>query len=70
MQMTGEDYNMYTPILNALGALGKADLLGHWRLRRVQVLESHLRIVPEDVRARVMLVKRLRHSRPGRRRDT
>jgi tetratricopeptide (TPR) repeat protein len=55
VQMTGEDYNMYTPIGNALGALGKTDLLRHWRLRRVQVLESHLRKVPEDVRARVML---------------
>ncbi len=55
VQMTGDDYNMYTPIGNALGALGKTDLLRHWRLRRVQVLESHLRKVPEDVRARVML---------------
>ena len=55
VQMAGEDYNIYTPILNALGALGKIDLLRHWRLRRVQVLETHLRKVPEDVRARVML---------------
>ncbi|MEK6280834.1 MAG: protein kinase [Acidobacteriota bacterium] len=55
VQMSGEDYNMYTPIGNALGALGKTDLLRHWRLRRVQVIESHLRKVPEDVRARVML---------------
>jgi tetratricopeptide (TPR) repeat protein len=55
VQMAGEDYNIYTPIGNALGALGKTDLLQHWRLRRVQVLESHLRKVPEDVRARVML---------------
>jgi TolB-like protein len=55
VQMSGEDYNMYTPISNALGALGKTDLLRHWRLRRVQVLETHLRKVPEDVRARVML---------------
>jgi TolB-like protein len=55
VQMAGEDYNIYTPISNALGALGKTDLLGHWRLRRVQTLEAHLRKVPEDVRARVML---------------
>ena len=55
VQMTGEDYNIYTPICNALGALGKTDLLSHWRLRRVQTLEAHLRNVPEDVRARVML---------------
>jgi TolB-like protein len=55
VQMSGEDYAMYTPITNALGALGKTDLLRHWRLRRVQMLEGHLRKVPEDVRARVML---------------
>ncbi|HSP63426.1 MAG TPA: protein kinase, partial [Pyrinomonadaceae bacterium] len=55
VQMAGEDYNIFTPIGNALGALGKTDLLRHWRLRRVQTLEAHLRHVPEDVRARVML---------------
>jgi TolB-like protein/Flp pilus assembly protein TadD len=55
VQMSGEDYNVHVPIANALGALGKTDLLRHWRQRRVQVLESHLRKVPEDVRARTML---------------
>jgi serine/threonine protein kinase/cytochrome c-type biogenesis protein CcmH/NrfG len=55
VQMAGEDYNIFTPISNALGALGKTDLLRHWRQRRVQTLEAHLGKVPEDVRARVML---------------
>ena len=55
VQMAGEDYNIYTPIINALGALGKTDLLKHWRLRRVQVIESHLQKVPEDVRGRLAL---------------
>ena len=55
VRMVGEDYNIYTPICNALGALGKTDELKHWRMRRVQVVESHLRKVPEDVRARVAL---------------
>lgn len=55
VRMAVEDYNIYTPIVNALGALGKTDLLRHWRLRRVQVLESHLSKVPEDVRARMAL---------------
>lgn len=55
VQMSGEDHNMHVPIINALGALGKTDLLRHWRLRRSQLLEKHLRKVPEDVRARVML---------------
>ena len=55
VEMSGEDYNIYTPIGNALGALGKTNEVRHWRLRRVQTLETHLRKVPEDVRARVML---------------
>ena len=55
VQMAGEDYNIFTPIGNALGALGKADQMRHWRQRRIQTLETHLRKVPEDVRARVML---------------
>jgi non-specific serine/threonine protein kinase len=55
LEMAGEDYNIYTPIGNALGALGKTSDIRHWRLRRVQTLETHLRKVPEDVRARVML---------------
>ena len=55
VKMVGEDYNIYTPICNALGALGKTEELKHWRQRRVQVVEAHLRKVPEDVRARVAL---------------
>ncbi|MDX6612970.1 MAG: non-specific serine/threonine protein kinase, partial [Blastocatellia bacterium] len=55
VQMAGEDYNIYTPIGNALGALGKTDQMRHWRQRRIQTLETHLQKVPEDVRARVML---------------
>ncbi|HKP48345.1 MAG TPA: protein kinase [Pyrinomonadaceae bacterium] len=55
VRMAGGDYNIYTPICNALGALGKTDLLRHWRQRRVQVVEAHLRKVPEDVRARTAL---------------
>jgi tetratricopeptide (TPR) repeat protein len=51
----GEDYNVYTPIQNALGALGKTETVRNLRQRRTQVLETHLRSVPEDVRARVML---------------
>jgi non-specific serine/threonine protein kinase len=51
----GEDYNVYVPILNSLGALGKSDQVRNLRLRRIQSLESHLKPVPEDARARVLL---------------
>jgi non-specific serine/threonine protein kinase len=52
---SGEDYNVYVPIMNALGALGKEDALRNIRVRRMQALETHLKPVPEDARARVLL---------------
>ena len=55
IEAAGEDYNVYSPIQNALGALGKTDALRNVRQRRTLTLESHLRKVPEDVRARMML---------------
>lgn len=55
IEASGEDYNVYSPIQNALGALGKTESLRNLRQRRTQTLEAHLRKVPEDVRARMML---------------
>jgi len=55
IQAAGEDYNVYSPIQNALGALGKKDAERNIRQRRTQALELHLKQVPEDVRARVAL---------------
>jgi non-specific serine/threonine protein kinase len=52
---SGEDYNVYVPIQNALGALGKSEMLRHVVLRRIQVLEAHLKKVPEDARGRTLL---------------
>ena len=55
MKAAGDDYNVYVPIANALGALGKtkarADIMQH----RIQVMDAHLRTVPEDSRARAIL---------------
>jgi len=55
IEASGEDYNVYSPIQNALGALGKSDALRNVRQRATQTLEAHLRKVPEDVRARMMV---------------
>jgi serine/threonine protein kinase/tetratricopeptide (TPR) repeat protein len=55
LEASGEDYNVYVPILNSLGALGKDELGGNVRLRRVAALENHLKQVPEDARARILL---------------
>jgi len=51
----GEDYNVYVPIENALGALGKDEPLRNVRQRMVLALEKHLKQVPEDARARIQL---------------
>ena len=51
----GDDYNVYVPIINALGALGKEEALRNWRHRAIAALEQHLRQVPEDARARILL---------------
>jgi serine/threonine protein kinase len=52
---SGEDYNIYVPIHNALGALGKKDALHNVVLQRIQVLEAHLKKLPEDARGRTLL---------------
>jgi TolB-like protein/Flp pilus assembly protein TadD len=54
LEASGGDYNVYVPIINALGALGKEDALRNLRLRAVQALEDHLQRVPEDARARTL----------------
>jgi len=55
LKAAGDDYNVYVPIANALGALGKTDVLRNVNTQRSQVLEAHLRNVPEDARARCHL---------------
>ncbi len=51
----GENYNTTVPIHNALGALGKKDALMNFLHREIVVFETHLKKVPEDARARVLL---------------
>ena len=55
LDASGEDYNVYVPLTNALGALGKDDQVRNIRLRRITVLENHLKKIPEDARARIHL---------------
>lgn len=51
----GENYNISVVINNALGALGKKDALANFLHRQIAVFENHIRKVPEDARARVLL---------------
>jgi serine/threonine protein kinase/Tfp pilus assembly protein PilF len=52
---SGEDYNVYVPIVNSLGHIGKSEAQYSMTLRRIAALEGHLKRVPEDARARIVL---------------
>jgi tetratricopeptide (TPR) repeat protein len=55
LEASGEDYNVYVPIINALGALGKDETVRNVRQRAIAVAENHLKQVPEDARSRIHL---------------
>ena len=55
LEAAGDDYNVYVPIQNSLGALGKDEALRNIRLRWMVAIENHLKPVPEDARARTHL---------------
>ena len=55
IESSGTDYNVYVPIMNSLGALGKDEALRNIRQRAIQAFEAHLRQVPEDARARILV---------------
>jgi serine/threonine protein kinase/Tfp pilus assembly protein PilF len=55
IEASGEDYNVYVPILNALGAMGKDEARKNIQLRAVAAFENHLKQVPEDARARILV---------------
>src|SRR5271168_327274 len=55
IEASGEDYNAYVPIINSLGAMGKEEAKRNMSQRRMAALENHLKQVPEDARARVLV---------------
>ena len=55
IEASGSDYNVYVPILNSLGALGKKEAKSNIQQRSIQALEAHIREVPEDARARSLV---------------
>ena len=67
LESSGTDYNVYVPILNSLGALGKKEALRNIRHRTIQALEGHLRQVPEDARARILVATN--YAEEGRHED-
>jgi non-specific serine/threonine protein kinase len=67
LETAGDDYNVYVPIVNSLDALGKSEALRNVYQRMTQALEGHLREVPEDARARILLASN--YAVEGRRDD-
>ncbi len=55
VEANGDDYNVYVPLVNAAGRLGQIKLAGRLRGRWMRALEQQLELVPEDVRARILL---------------
>jgi serine/threonine protein kinase/Tfp pilus assembly protein PilF len=55
IESSGEDYNVYVPIRNCLGAMGKDQAKLKLNDRFCLALEHHLKQVPEDARARILL---------------
>jgi tetratricopeptide (TPR) repeat protein len=55
IESSGEDYNVYVPIRNCLGAMKKEHAKQKWNARFCLALERHLKQVPEDARARILL---------------
>ena len=55
VQLSGDDYNVYFPFMYALERLGQAELALRFRRQFLQALERQLELVPEDVRARILL---------------
>ena len=67
IEASGEDYNVYVAILNSLGAMGKETAKLNMTERFSVALENHLKHVPEDARARILLGAN--HARLGREED-
>ncbi len=67
IKASGEDYNVYVPILNALGAIQEEEARLTMSRRFIAALENHLKQVPEDPRARVLLG--VNYARTGREED-
>jgi serine/threonine protein kinase/Tfp pilus assembly protein PilF len=55
LETNGDDYNVYIPLFNSLGALGQKELAKELREQQSRALEQQLEVVPEDVRARMLL---------------
>ncbi|MFZ0211891.1 MAG: protein kinase [Candidatus Acidiferrales bacterium] len=59
IEANGDDYNVYIPYQHALERLGRKKEAERVRQRMTKVLRQQLELVPEDVRARILLSSNL-----------
>ncbi len=59
LEANGDDYNAYVPYYGAMDRLGRKQESGHVRERMIKVIRQQLELVPEDVRARILLASQL-----------
>ncbi len=62
LEANGDDYNTYIPYHGALKRLGREKEAEDVRRRMTGVLRQQLELVPEDVRARILLASNLAYS--------
>jgi non-specific serine/threonine protein kinase len=55
IEANGEDYNMYIPFVSAYDRLGQKESSQEIQRQFVRVLKQQIELVPEDVRARILL---------------
>jgi non-specific serine/threonine protein kinase len=61
LEANGDDYNTYIPFANVLERLGRKKEAEHVRERMSKILRQQLELVPEDVRARILLAANIAH---------
>jgi serine/threonine protein kinase/Flp pilus assembly protein TadD len=59
IELNGDDYNTYIPYHQAQMRLGRTKEADHVGSRMIKVLRQQLELVPEDVRARILLASNL-----------
>ena len=59
LEANGDDYNTYVPFSRALERLGRKKEAGHVAQLFIKALRQQLELVPEDVRARILLATQL-----------
>ena len=62
IEANGDDYNMYPPYAMSLEKLGRKKECEQIRAQTTQVLRKQIELVPEDVRARILLASNLAYT--------